>query len=425
MSMGKNGKGKNKQNRNGREEQKQGNRRFVIESVAEPVFSTITESIIGIFSIKSSIFFFICLIIFFTIRLVYFGMKKKRDEKKYKKKSKKIRQEMKRTEELTQDFDLDDNELYQKLIQKKRNLRTDYQRKCNQLEKNIRCAGLGLVLFICFTGGMIWFQYSDKEFMTSVTEEVIAEGSMEAGDCGKDVLIKQLKSDDEIRNEDGNEEIEDISFILDEPDRFEVIDESVFYITDAKSDNVKEEVEEHMQAIYNKKRSDTLQDASPIEKNLINDITDIDNKFDYDIEKAKEYKRKKHYMSWEDTVPNSNILEHDVIEPRKKFWEEEEFNYELAFLLANDNQLFANEYMAQNGNPETVIAYFAKTIIWTERALSFKNLPDEMKKKYLNYLKSRYKDISDFIENNMDKFENEEDRFQEMQEKSYAIYESI
>lgn len=425
MSMGKNGKGKNKQNKYGQEKQKQENKRFIIENVAGPVLSTITEFIIGIYSIKIAIFISICLAIFFIYRLTCLLMKKKRQERDYQRKKKEVSQEIKRKEESSQDTDLCDEESLEKLAKKRSDLRIDNLTACNQLKENMKLMGLCLGVAICFIGGMSCYYYWNTSFITSVTEEVIADGSMQAGDFGKDLIIKVLTNNDAAQNDDIYEEIEDIAFILDDPNRLEAVDESVFYITDAKADNVKEEVEKHLQSIYNEKRSDTLQNATPIEKNLINDITDIDNEFDHDIEKAKEYKRKKHYMSWEDTVPHSNILEYDVIEPRKKFWNEGKYNYELAFLLANDNQLLAKEYMAQNGNPETVIAYYAKAIRWTERALSFRNLSEEDKKTFLSYLKARYKDISDYIENNMDRFEGEEERFQEIKEKAYAIYRSI
>lgn len=230
------------------------------------------------------------------------------------------------------------------------------------------------------------------------------------------------------KGEESGGEIPDIHFILDEPDRLKTLTDEmikdVFYVSNISPEKNGEEVSGHMDGIFGKKREDTSGKASIIEQGVIDEASKQEAIFESDMQRAAECKSWNDEGGWRDHIPHSNDLENDIMNPREKFWNLEEpiFSSTLAFLMANSNQKLADEYKLQGGRPETVIFYWVESIIWTERGLSYGNLSQEDKDEYYPYLKARYKDIYDFIEAHEDEPWAQEETYQEIKEKAYAIY---
>lgn len=139
-----------------------------------------------------------------------------------------------------------------------------------------------------------------------------------------------------------------------------------------------------------------------------------------------EYRQKGDYTGWRYSIPSSGTLEQDIMAKREQFWNVGEgeivkFDGQLCFMMASSNQRLAMEYALQGGIPETVIYYYAESVIWLEEALTYRDLPRETAAAYKSNLKGRYKDISDYIENNIDGFMDKGEA-QELREKAWAIY---
>lgn len=223
-------------------------------------------------------------------------------------------------------------------------------------------------------------------------------------------------------------EIPDIHFILDEPGRLKTLTDEmikdVFYVSNVSPEKNGEEVSGHIDGIFGEKREDTSGNASIIEQGVIDEASKQEAIFKNDMQRAAECKSRNDEGGWQDYIPHSNDLENKIMNEREQFWNLEEpiFGSTLAFMMANSNQLLADEYKLQGGRPETVIFYWVESITWTERGLSYGNLFQEDKDEYYPYLKARYKDIYDFIEAHEDEPWAQEETYQEIKEKAYAIY---
>ena len=255
-----------------------------------------------------------------------------------------------------------------------------------------------------------------------------SNNSENRNDNTNNVTIINEGNDENKTIETERKEMEDKTFILYEPERLMVLsnedEKDIFYITDVNSEmKYEEQVKEHVEKIYEEKKVNTFIKGS-LASEIASKAQTKEDVFLDDRNKALDYKQKDDINGWRYTVPNSNALE-NIMQERELLWKPEqedmEFDGSLCFRLANNNQLMADEYMHQNGKPETVIYYYAKSITWTEHGLAYRDIADKDRELYYNYLKSRYKDIYDYIKKNQRCF-GEEDRFQEIGEKAYAIY---
>lgn len=228
-------------------------------------------------------------------------------------------------------------------------------------------------------------------------------------------------------------EMENKTFILNDPERLRILskedEERVFYVT-MDQEKMEEEVNEHVKSIYNqKKRSSFLENST--EARIAASIQKEEDIFLYAIDEAMNYRTQENYEVWKSVIPNSNTLEsimnnrEILLTPPDEDMQDMEFDGVLYIRSANNNQLLADEYKHQEGKPETVVYYYVEAIKRTEDGLAYEDIPQEYKKIYYNYLKARYKDIADYIESNLERFGAEKERYQQIKEKAYAIYEAM
>ncbi len=229
------------------------------------------------------------------------------------------------------------------------------------------------------------------------------------------------------------EEMKNKTFILSDPERLRVLskedEERVFYVT-MDQEKLEEEVEEHINSIYDQKKKSTFLENST-EERLAANAQGAENIFLHAIDQAKKYRTQENYEGWKSVIPNSNTLENIMddreflLTPAEEDTEDMEFDGVLCFRLANNNQLLADEYKRQGGKPETVVYYYVEAIKKTEDGLAYEDLPQGYKTTYYGYLKARYKDIADYIENNLDKFGAGKEKYQQLMEKANAIYKMM
>lgn len=354
-------------------------------------------------------------------------------KRKYKKKDKKLRDEIKKEqgeEERQQIYDkqkkmMENHNQYQASIQKSR-----------WFVRVMFGAGICLGLFVFAKGVFAGKQEIGMAVMTKsesgmgenkdgkrILEEVVTEAT--AGKVENTIIVNGEKE------EESGGEIPDINFILDDPDRLEILSdemiEEVFYVSCISPEKNSEEVKSHMESIWEGKREDTSGNASEIEKRVIDEASDAETIFEKDIERAAECRSRNDLEGWRNHVPHSSYLENNIMDVRGQFWNLEEpiFGSSLAFMMGNSYQKMADEYKLQNGRPETVIYNWVKSIMWTTLGLSYENLTEKDKKEYYNYLKSRYKDIYDYIEAHKNEPWAQEGIYKEIKEKAYAIYSCL
>lgn len=287
-----------------------------------------------------------------------------------------------------------------------------------------------LIFGVIVNGCMTVFQYNtwmeDKTKKDSVSMNANSNGNTTNVET---TIVSEGDSNKDITPEE-KEEMESKTFILSEPDRLEVLsdtdEERVFYVSLDES-KLSKEVKEHIDGIRNQKKSSTVLKNSAEEK-LIAKVQEEENIFLNKVEEAKNYRTQENYEGWKSVIPNSNILE-NIMGDRKIFLmpldEDMEFDGVLCIRLANNNQLLADEYKLQDGKPETVVYYYVEAIKYTEEGLAYEDLPQEYKTQYFRYLKARYKDIADYIENNLERFGVGKDKYQLIMEKANAIYKMM
>ncbi len=223
------------------------------------------------------------------------------------------------------------------------------------------------------------------------------------------------------------------TFLLEELRRSRILTDEqesrVFYVTETDKEACKNMVEQHMADLRGIGRKSTLHLASQIEKNVIAQASEDEKIFRRKREEAMEYGQKGDYTGWRYSIPSSGTLEQDIMAKREQFWtvgegEIVKFDGQLCFMMASSNQLLAMEYALQGGIPETVIFYYTESIIWLEEALTYRDLSRETAASYKNNLKGRYKDISDYIDNNLNAFTDKGEAL-ELKEKAWAIYRAM
>lgn len=227
------------------------------------------------------------------------------------------------------------------------------------------------------------------------------------------------------------EEMEKKTFILIDPNKLIIIsnedEKDIFYISDTDKDTVVAEVEAHNAEIFAQNKRSTVVSGSDV-KYIAENAQGLEDDFLAKINSARAFKNQGKYEDWLNELPSSDDLD-QIIEGRERLWRPQEENMEFdgnwCIRLANNMQLYAEEYMLQGGRPETVVYFEVQAIKWTERGLAYEDLPVDNYDKYYKYIKARYKDISDYIQNNLDGFGDEKEKYQQIKENAYAIYNAM
>lgn len=287
----------------------------------------------------------------------------------------------------------------------------------NGFQKRILITGGALVFFL----GLGAFQNLQPALRHSMETEVAADNGIAA-------IINEIRQEPENKNWIGDTEI---SFILEDPDIVWELSSGlrqyVFYVTlDGMADNG-EKVSDHLQVISDSDRVSNAGKRTEIENGVIDRASRLEEEFLKDIKAARQYRVNGNDLKWRDTIPSSATLD-DIIETRSDFWSEDilrdKCDGELCFLLANDFQQYALEFAGQGGKISTVVYCYAWSILWTERAMSYSDITEENEKLYYDYLRARYKDISDYLLKNLTTLsENKElNYYITLQKKAEIIY---
>ena len=91
-------------------------------------------------------------------------------------------------------------------------------------------------------------------------------------------------------------------------------------------------------------------------------------------------------------ILSSDVLD-EVIDGRKELLESHP-NPTLAWLLANNMQTYALNYLHQTYNGESILYFYMQSIKYAEKSLEFE-MDSKMKFNRIEYIQSRYKDIAD------------------------------
>lgn len=385
-------------------------------SVIFDVFFGILGFQFGILNIIIFILSAIVLLVIWTWLTVSFCKKEKEKEARYKYRKKQY------IENCNENADI--KEIYRKV--EKNDEKYAIKRK-----GKIRCCititiilGIGIIL----NCSMTILQYNAMTGAKEKEETVnsINASSNENTNTVANTIVNEV---DGITPEE-KEEMKNKTFILSEPERLRVLskedEERVFYVT-MNQEKLEEEVDEHINSIYNQKKKSTFLENST-EERLATNAQDAENIFLHDIDEAKKYRTQENYEGWKSVIPNSNTLENIMddreflLTPSEEDMEDMEFDGVVCFRLANNNQLLADEYKRQGGKSETVVYYYVEAIKKTEDGLTYEDIPQDYKTKYYSYLKARYKDIADYIANNLEEFGAGKEKYQQLMEKANTIY---
>ncbi len=155
---------------------------------------------------------------------------------------------------------------------------------------------------------------------------------------------------------------------------YDFLYKSIFYIGE---ENIKEVVKSNITIWVN---------CNKINMALENATTESGNSTEFytNIEKDFSYKNEKNLTSelWD-----------VLIEGRKELFESYP-NATLAWLLANNYQTYALNYLEQTNNEKSILYFYMKSIEYTQKSLEFE-VNEEMKIDQIKYLQSRYKDITE------------------------------
>lgn len=195
-----------------------------------------------------------------------------------------------------------------------------------------------------------------------------------------------------------------IHFILEEAqlekDFSEELYQQVFFLSDPADEEMSlEEVRKML-------LSENIDNDAEAKEKGISEISnsDLDVWLDYAsrleaafIEGEKQtqiYAELKDADKWEKSLLHSSTLQ-EVIDERILVWDAGERTAELAFLISNAFQKLAYECDSQNADTLVVAAYYAESILWTQKAIG---LSDQSQiNMYYNYYKERYHDLRDLF----------------------------
>lgn len=289
-------------------------------------------------------------------------------------------------------------------------LRAAYDIRCKKYFNNLSSTVVAFGLILFFGGSIVWGEYRD---MHGVSQE----GGQDFAGASESSTVNSgmLEGEDEKDGTTGGSinagtqaplaawqiaEMKNKTFILSEPTRLITATKEqmsyVFYVEDKDTaEEAQEKIADRKAAVISAARTDAMQDNSEIEKGVVADAAAAETVFRANQDRAMQYALSGNYDGWKYTIPNSTQLD-DIIKQREAFWEEK-CNGDLCFLLANDFKTYADEYLLQGGQIETVLYYFVMSIIWTERGLSYQDITVQARETYESFWKARYKDISDYL----------------------------
>lgn len=403
--------------KNENEDRKQNTGIVLVGGLILPALSLLV-SVIGLENKLLNIILFVvmaivCVVILWGLPFYYFGRFEKKVKYEYEEKI------LNRNKKNDSDIENIETEI--------RENKRRFNRECREekISFMIKSVSLSLVFFANI-GLLLWQLYVKSEDVKVGLPDYAESNPGNSAPTYED----EEKSNDGITPEQ-KAEMKNKTFILNDPERLIVLskgdENKVFYITNVNETEIEEEVTIHVKDIFSKKKNSTVATNS-VEEYIIFKVQEDEDVFLQDIENASYFKSIENYEAWVNTIPHSDKLE-TIMNDREWLWmsqnEDMMFSGTVWFRLANSNQLLSKEYMLQGGAPETVIYYYVQSIIWVERGLAYEDLPEGYQDKYYNYIKARYRDIGDYIENNLERFGVEQDRYRQIEEKAYAIYKAM
>ena len=280
---------------------------------------------------------------------------------------------------------------------------------------------LNLVMIVC-VAIVVFDIYNYNKFMESVGKDTANPPNIATQGTDKDINTLEHKEENGI----SYDEVSNISFCLNEAiiPRLEEQDAvKVFYTLYQNGTDV---VRNHVDELCSGKELSGIKEwEEEDEKNIASASTD-ESIFKANVEGAKAYKEKRKMEEWQNAVPNVSDYKKNVLDVRIALIENGKADGEICYLAANDSQYIGDEYKNQNREYEAVIYYWAQSIIYIEKALSFGNLSKENREKYYGYLKARYKDIADYIEQIWDQIEEgDKEVYGKWRDAARRIYEEM
>jgi hypothetical protein len=186
-------------------------------------------------------------------------------------------------------------------------------------------------------------------------------------------------------------------FILDEPDinllLQQEIEEQVYFLGNENSYLSEEYVLNLMNKIYEHKKSGTTPNTLKDDKgNTYNTFTTSEDNFK---EKVSQFSKETDYKKWLENAPHSSEME-EYINGRKQLnsitVDGNTGCYELWWLLANDNQYYAQEYETQTANETAILYYYSMSIYCCMEALKYQ-MSEKIREDIFHYMVMRYHDI--------------------------------
>lgn len=239
------------------------------------------------------------------------------------------------------------------------------------------------------------------------------------------LLQPSLQSQETISYDD----VAKISFCLDEvsvPSLEKQDAKRIFYVLYQNEENVVNDVKTHVEGLSTGDRTSGTWKLTEAEKAVISSASTDEIIFKEKVEEAKSYKERRQMKDWQNTVPDASDYKNEVINKRISIIKSEKADGEICFLVANDYQYFGDEYKNQDKGYEAVIYYWGQCIIYTEEALMYTDISEELRDDYYNYLKARYKDIADYIEQVWNQIEEgDKEMYGEWRDAARKIYEEM
>ena len=280
---------------------------------------------------------------------------------------------------------------------------------------------LAFVMIVCIVIG-VFDVYSYNKFMESERKKTanMSDISTQGADIDVNTIIRKEE------NEVLYDEVSNISFCLNEAviPRLEEQDAvKIFYTLYQNGTNV---VRNHVDELCSSEELSEIKEWDEEDKGNIASASVAEKDFKADVEEAKAYKEKRKMEEWQDAVPSVSDYKKNVMNVRIVFIKNGKADGEICYLVANDSQYIGDEYKNQNREYEAVIYYWGQSIIYIEKALSFGNLSKENSEKYYGYLKARYKDIADYIEQIWDHIEEgDKEVYGKWRDAARRIYEEM
>jgi len=272
--------------------------------------------------------------------------------------------------------------------------------KINKKEKNFKIAKFSFITWV-FACGILQFRgeiYACAKNAVSFSKYVMdySAGTDEKQEIKKDKTEEYAS--EKNQEEDKRDELSmDIEFCLDNINEAKLLgheDDEQFFVIEVSAEDFRLKAIDYVQALLRSNKKDTYTNHLTTSEEVSIDSASLqENIFLGNIKKAEEIRLEGDYQKWAEALPCATTLEKDIIEPRVELAESGKCNAELAFLIANNYQRLALEYLRQEGDSEKILYYYVKSIIWTINTLEYKSLEKEM---YFHYLKARYKDIKDY-----------------------------